>query len=275
MPGPRDPFGMSDATRTTGRPTALVTGASAGIGRALAEQFARHGHDVALVARREGTLEDIAAEFERRYGITAHVLAMDLAEPDAPAELHAEIDGRGIRVDVLVNNVGIGTQGTFTEIPTERDLDQLRLNAVVPTHLTKLFGRKMVERGEGKILNVSSTAAFQPGPLMAVYYASKAYSLSLSEALTEELRDEGVTVTALCPGPVRTEFQERAEMTDTPLGSGRMQSPEAVARAGYEGLMAGEAVVIPSPQYRLLALLTKLTPRSVARTLAKRINASR
>lgn len=255
--------------------TALVTGASAGIGRALAEQFAAGGYDPVLVARREERLAALAGALSDRYGVDAEVVVQDLARPESPFELYETVNERGLKVDALVNNVGMGTQGKFVEVDPDREGDQLALNVVTPTQLAKLFGRDMVARGEGGILNVASSAAFQPGPYMAVYYASKAYLLSLSEAIAEELRDDGVTVTALCPGPVDTEFQERAEMTDAPLASGTMQDVDAVARAGYEGLMAGRTVVVPGVRYGLLTGLARVLPRPLTRKLAARVNRSR
>lgn len=257
------------------RETALITGASAGIGRALAAEFAAGGYDPILVARREDRLRAVADELADRHGGEPAVVVQDLAEPESAAELYETAIDRGFQVDALVNNVGMGTQGRFVDVDPDREAAQLGLNVVTPTQLAKRFGQDMVERGTGQILNVASTAAFQPGPYMAVYYASKAYMLSFSEAIAEELRADGVTVTALCPGPVDTEFQERAQMTDTPLARGQMQDVETVARAGYEGLQAGKTVVIPGVRYRILASLAGLVPRPVTRKLAARLNRSR
>lgn len=259
--------------------TALVTGASAGIGRALAGEFARNGYDLVLVARREGELREAAEEFEAN-GVTAHVVPTDLgSRGDREALYEAVVEERDIEVDTLVNNVGIGTQGKYTEVDLDRDLLQIELNVTTPSHLTKLFGADMVERGDGRVLNVASSAAFQPGPFMAVYYASKAYLLSFSEALHEELREDGVTVTALCPGPVETEFQARAENEDAPIGgaeSGLLsvdwQGVEDVARAGYDGLHDGRAVVVTGTDLKLLSRLVPLLPRSTVRKLSRSLN---
>ena len=260
--------------------TTLVTGASAGIGRALAEEFARNGYDLVLVARREEKLRAAADEFER-YGCTAHVVPTDLGSRENREELYEEVtEERGIEVDTLVNNVGIGTQGRYTDIPVDRDLLQIELNVTTPSHLTKLFGADMVGRGDGRILNVASSAAFQPGPFMAVYYASKAYLLSFSEALHEELADDGVTVTALCPGPVETEFQERAENQDAPIGGGEYdgllsinwQEARDVAEAGYRGVHDGEAVVVTGTDLEVLSRLVPLLPRSTVRKLSRSLN---
>jgi len=260
--------------------TALVTGASAGIGRAIAEEFARNGYDLVLVARREEKLQEAADEFEQ-YGSTAHVVPTDLGTRENREDLYEEVtEERGIEVDTLVNNVGIGTQGKYTDIPADRDLLQIELNITTPSHLTKLFGADMVERGDGRILNVASSAAFQPGPFMAVYYASKAYLLSFSEALHEELKEDGVTVTALCPGPVETEFQARAENEDAPIGGGEhdglmsinWQDAVDVAEAGYEGVHDGEAVVVTGTDLKVLSRVVPLLPRSTVRKLSRSLN---
>lgn len=251
--------------------TTLITGASAGIGKALAREFAANGHDLVLVARREERLTELAADLERD-GVETHVVVQDLASREAPDELYDETTDRGIDVDILVNNVGIGTQGSFVEGDLDRELDQLQLNVVTPTQLTHLYGREMGARGHGGVLNVSSSAAWFPGPYMAVYYASKAYLKSFSEAIFEELREAGVTVTALCPGPVRTEFQARAQNTHTPLGSGRMQAVETVARSGYSGLQAGTPVVVPGLRMRAVTRLSNLLPNAVTRRLTRRLN---
>ena len=257
--------------------TALVTGASGGIGQALAERFAIEGHDVVLVARREGRLREIAADLEATHGITAHVVPTDLTDRDARRTLYEDVTERDIAVDYLVNNAGVGTQGRFTDIDLDRDLGLVELNVAAPTHLAKLFARDMVERGRGGVLTVSSTAAFQPGPYMATYYASKAYELSFSQGIHEELREDGVTATVLCSGPVATEFQERADMTDVPIGRQdggliRWMEPEAVARIGYRGLAEGRAVVVPGTTNQLVRLAAKLLPSSLARRLAARLN---
>jgi hypothetical protein len=269
--------GSSGVIMGLDRGTALVTGASAGIGKALAETFASEGHDVVLVARREERLREIGDRLEDVHGVTAHVVPSDLSRREDRDALYGELTGRDVAVDYLVNNVGIGTQGKFTEIDLDRELTQVELNVAAPTHLSKLFVPDMVERGSGGVLNVASTAAFQPGPYMSVYYASKAYELSFSQGLHEELREDGVTVTVLCSGPVATEFQERARMTDAPIGRRdhgliRWMEPEEVARVGYRGLANGRAVVVPGTVNRLNRLLAKVLPASLTRGLAMRMN---
>src|SRR5712692_6004686 len=181
--------------------TALITGASGGIGYELAKLFARDSYNLVLVARSADKLAQLAAELEKAYQIRATVVAVDLAQPDGPEQVFAATQKAAIEVDVLVNNAGFGQFGFYVETDLQEELQQIQLNIASLTHLTKLYVRPMVERRHGRILNVASTAAFQPGPLMAVYYATKAYVLSFSAALSNELQGTGVSVTALCPGP--------------------------------------------------------------------------
>jgi short-subunit dehydrogenase len=249
-------------------PTALVTGASTGIGRDLARLCASAGYDMVLVARNQAQLSELAAQLPGK----TRVLARDLTDADTPAEIFREVGD----VDVLVNNAGAGMAGLFHELDTGAQIRMLQLNVVALTHLTRLFLTGMVARRNGRILNVASTAAFQAGPLMAVYYATKAYVLSLSEALHDELRDRRVTVTCLCPGPTRTEFDKRADISNTGLfqGSNVMDSM-TVARAGFDGMMAGKSVVIPGAFNTAGALLTRLVPRMTAARLARKLQETR
>jgi len=251
--------------------TALVTGASAGIGAALAREFATGGHDVVLVARREGRLRTLADELERE-GVTATVIAMDLDDAAAAMDLHAEVTDRGLDVDILVNNVGVGTYGPFADSDLDAERTQLRLNVVLPVELTRLFIEEL--RGSGKVLNVGSMAGMAPGPGLATYYASKAYLNSFSEAIAEELRGD-VDVTLVCPGPVDTEFADRAGMGESSVGAVSSNSPENVARAAYAGLMAGETVVVPSRAMRVVDLLRRVAPRSVVRRVTRLVNSGR
>lgn len=253
--------------------TALVTGASGGIGRELATLLARDGHDLVVVARSEDRLVELGNRLQDEYGVGVTVVVKDLADPDSPAEIQSALDERSIEIDVLVNNAGFATYGRFLDTDLDTERDELQVNVVAVTELTKRFLPGMVERGEGRILNVASTAAFQPGPLMAVYYASKAYVLSFSEGLAGELDGTGVTVTALCPGPTDTGFQSRAEMGASKLVQGGLQDPTEVARAGYRGMQAGEAVVVPGVRNKLLTVAVRLLPRSVARSMVRRAQA--
>lgn len=254
---------------------ALVTGASGGIGRELARQFAAGGYDVVGVARREPRLEALGEELQARHGVETAMVAMDLTDPDAPDRLRDIVRDSGLRVDALVNNAGIGTYGPFHETDLDRELDQVRLNVELPVHLTKLFLPEMVARDEGVVLNVASLGAVVAGPKLAGYYASKAHLLSLSEAIAEELSETGVDVTALCPGPVDTEFQDRAGMTDSVIGSTFAHTAEEVARAGYRGAMAGKPVVVPGASAKLLYHLSGLAPRALRRKAAAWLNDDR
>lgn len=251
--------------------TALITGASSGIGADLARLFARGGYDLVLTARGEDALETLAKELREKHGATVDVVPADLGKPGGADGLVERLGGR--QVDVLVNNAGIGQAGPFVELGGDGEAQMLELNMIAPTRLTRLLLPGMIERGSGRIMNVASTAAFQPGPLMAGYYATKAYLLSLSEALAEELRGSGVTVTALCPGPTATGFQERAEMTETRLAKSGMMSSMAVARAGYAGMRKGKPLVVPGFRNKVLIGIVRVWPRSLVRRVVRRMNA--
>jgi len=254
---------------------AVVTGASAGIGRALAGEFAAGGFDVVAVARREERLRELAAELRADHGADTEVVVMDLAEPEAARQLDATLRARELTVDALVNNVGRAAYGPLVDTDADAEVEGLRLNVELPLRLTKRLLPPMVERGRGRVLTVASMAAFLPGPRMAGYYASKAYALSLSEALSVELAGTGVSATALCPGPVDTEFQDRAEMRDSRVGSTFSATPESVAAAGYRGTMDGDAVVVPGITNKLLYLGARLAPRPVLRRVGAWVNADR
>ncbi|HUN05819.1 MAG TPA: SDR family oxidoreductase [Aggregatilineales bacterium] len=252
---------MTSSAFNNGKPTALITGASGGIGLELARVFAREGHNLVLVARSAEKLEAVAAELSAKHGIQTLALSSDLAAPAAPQQVYDQVSARNIAVEVLVNNAGIGNYGPFHENDVETDLTVARLNMIALTHLTRLFLPGMVQRKRGRILNVASTAAFLPGPLMAVYYASKHYVLALSEALAEELANTGVSVSTLCPGPTRTEFQDRAAMQESKLIQSGMMEVTTVAEAGYRGLMAGQRVIVPGIFNQITAFLPRLLPR--------------
>ena len=253
------------------RPVALITGASVGIGYELAKVFASNGHDLALVARDEGRLRDVAAECQS-VGANSRVIAADLAVAGAAQAIYDRLASDGTAIEVLVNNAGFGTHGEFSAIDVDADLRLLQVNIVALTHLTKLFLRDMVKRRSGKVMNVASTAAFQPGPLMATYYASKAYVLSFSEAIAVECRPYGVTVTTLCPGPTRTEFQKRAGIESSRLFRGNVMDARTVAQAGYHGLMRGSRIVIPGAANRLMTSLVPFAPRRLVTQITRRFN---
>src|SRR5580704_4463158 len=198
-------------------PTALITGASSGIGSALAEQFAADGYDVVLVARRGAPLDALAVEISRAHGVKARVLPVDLAEGGAGRRMFDDLQHAGVAIDVLVNNAGFGLRGRVAQLSVERQLQMIQLNATALTELTCLFISGMLERNTGGVLNVGSTAAFQPGPLMAVYYATKAYVVAFPEALAEEVSGSDLRVSCLAPGPTATAFAEKADMTQSRL----------------------------------------------------------
>jgi short-subunit dehydrogenase len=253
--------------------TVLITGASAGLGAELSKLFADDGSNLVLVARRLDRLDDLAHDLQKRCGIGVRTVAMDLSQPGAPQELFDALERDKVRVDVLVNNAGFGQQGQFAEIPLGRHMQMIQVNIAALTYLTRLFLSGMLERGKGRILNVASTAAFQAGPGMSVYYASKAYVLHFTEGLSGELQGTPIKVTCLAPGPTATEFAAVADLQRSRLFSFGVMDAETVARAGYRGLRQGRPLVIPGLKSRLLAFSIRLAPRSFARTIAKRLNA--
>lgn len=257
--------------------TALITGASAGIGYELAELFAQHGHNLVLVARSEDKLQSMALKFAIKYKVYTKVIAADLSEHNAPAKVMAQLKQENTTVDVLVNNAGFGYYGAFRESDLQRELDMMQLNMGSLTHLCKLFLEQLPKEQHGKIMNVSSTAAFPPaGPFMAVYYASKAYVQSFSEALASELEDDNVTVTTLCPGPTETNFKEAANLEGSGLFTKQfIADARSVAKAGYEGMMAGEVVVVPGIHNKLTVLSTRFVPRGVLRNIVKKMQEKR
>ncbi len=262
--------GRSSGGTVTGRPLAVVTGATVGIGCELSRLLARDGHDLAVVARDEARLRQVAEELSGRHGVDVTWVVQDLSRPGAAAGLVTRLAERP--VDVLVNNAGFGTFGPFAETDLEASLRMIRLNVSALTELTGLLLPAMLERGAGRILNVASTAAFQPGPLMAVYYATKAYVLHFSEALAEELRGSPVTVTALCPGPTKTEFHKRADME----GSGLLRhlgvmDAASVAAAGYRGMLSGRRIVIPGVMNKAGPLALRIAPRRLTTRVVRRL----
>ena len=258
--------------------TALITGASVGIGHELARQFARGGYDLVLVARSEDKLKTVAAEM-RTLGVRADYITSDLAKPEAPLALFADVRNRDLNVDVLVNNAGFGALGKFHELDPQRQLDMIQVNVTALVELTHLFLQGMVARNAGGgVLNVASTAAFQPGPHMAIYYASKAFVLSFSEAIAEELKNTPITVTALCPGPTHSEFRARAKMDDSPVFRSKLiptMTAAAVAKAGYQAFKRGKRVVVPGLVNKLAVQSNRIGPRSLVTRMAGKINRSK
>lgn len=250
-------------------PTVLITGSSGGIGYELAKLFARDHHNLVLVARSADKLTQAAAELEP-YGVKVRTVALDLTRPGAPQELYDRVQREGIAVDILVNNAGFGAFGNFAEMPEEEILGQIDLNIIALTQLTKLFLPSMISRRSGRIMNVASIAGFQPGPLMAVYYATKAYVISLSEAVANELQDSGVTVTCFCPGATHTGFARRAGTEASRLFKrfGAM-SAEAVASDGYRALMKGRTLAISGTHNWLVAESTRFAPRKLVTAISR------
>ncbi len=260
---------------SAGRGAALVTGASSGIGCELAKLFARNGYILVLVARNREILNKLAEDLESETGSAAKVIATDLSNPSAPLDIYQELQKDAIHIDVLVNCAGFGASGLFSEIDMQRQIDMIQVNVAALTQLTRLFLKDMLTRRTGKILNVASTAGFQPGPLMAVYYATKAYVLSFSEALAEEVRGSGVTVSVLCPGPTRTGFQDKSGLNQSRLFRSRLVGTldaATVARAGYRGLMKNTTVIIPGARNRFLIFGIRLIPRKMLTRVVKRLN---
>jgi len=256
-------------TETRQRKTALVTGASSGIGREIAELCARDGYDLILVARREERLRELQETWTARHAIEVRIVAMDLSDATAPQKLFNELTGTS--VDVLVNNAGFATYGPFVESDVASQVEMVQVNVLTLTHLTRLFLPSMVRRGEGHILNLASMAAFVPGPLMAVYYSTKAYVLSFSEALSEELRGSGVTVTAFCPGPTATEFQARARLERSGLLRIAQADVGPIAEAGYRAMKEGKAVAVPGTLNKITTLLIRVAPRFLVRRVVKKL----
>jgi short-subunit dehydrogenase len=253
--------------------TALITGATSGIGYELSRVFAKNRYNLVIVSRNREKLDAVAGELSRLYNIQVKAISKDLSKISAPQELYDEISADNIQIDVLVNNAGVGINGRVVDLSAEKQMDLIQLNIASLTILCKLFGAAMVKKGAGSILNVASTAAFLAGPFMSTYYASKAYVLMFSEGLNAELRGTGVTVTALCPGPTRTDFFERADMKGSRLAiTPFMMTPAEVAEIGFSGLRKGKAIVIPGLVNKILAFSTRLSPRALITTIAGYLN---
>src|SRR6266581_4139498 len=253
---------MASNRNGTQRQTALVTGGSGGIGLELAKVLARNGFDLVLLSRTRDSLEAAAGQIEGKYDVKVHVFAADLRRREAPEAIFDFLHNENTAIDVLVNNAGFGLGGEFAETELKRELEMIQVNIAALTHLTKLFLPAMIKRRSGRILNVASTAAFQPGPLMAVYYATKAYVLSFSEALAEETRGSGVTVTALCPGPTASGFQSGATMEESRLVKGR-KLPTAASVAAYsvKAMNRGDVVAVPGITNKVMAASIRVSPR--------------
>ncbi|NOX36683.1 MAG: SDR family oxidoreductase [Calditrichaeota bacterium] len=260
----------------THNPVALVTGATTGIGYELSKLLAADGYSLILVARNSNLLQQRQKELEADYGISVQPIALDLARPDAVKVLTDRLKDRLSDIEILINNAGFGKLGAFWETDPETVVDMIQVNVTALVALTRAILPYMLQQGKGSILNVASTAAFSPGPYMAVYYASKAFVVSFSEALADELRGTGVTVTTLCPGPTRTEFQIRAgQDPQKPFPILPMMSAGAVARVAYRSLKRGQRMVIPGLMNRLSVLSSRLMPRRLSSLIIKWIQSRR
>jgi uncharacterized protein len=252
--------------------TALITGASAGLGREFAWLFAEDGHDVVLVARRKDKLEALAKEIKAKLGREAYVLAQDFAEPGAAERTAKELDRRAIDIDFLVNNAGFGTNGAFCELDARREMEMIQVNIASLVHLTRLLLPAMIARGTGRILNVGSTAGFQPGPYMAVYYASKAFVNSFTEALALELEGTGVTATLSCPGATATEFAQVAGNAESRLFQMGAMGSRDVAQHAYRAMMKGDVMAVPGFKNKVGVQSLRFAPRAVVRSIAAKLN---
>lgn len=251
--------------------TALITGASSGIGLELAKIHASKGDNLVLVARSKQKLEELKAEFEKVNGVTVYVIGKDLSLPDSAKELYDETKSQGITIDYLINNAGFGDYGMFSDADWGKIDQMIKLNITALTHLTKLYLQDMKENGKGKIMNIASTASFQPGPLMAVYFATKAYVLSFSEAVNNELQGSGVTITALCPGPTQSGFQAAAQWEESSMVKDKKLPTSAdVAMFGYNAMMKGKSVAVHGFKNKALILLVRLSPRSATVKLVRK-----
>ncbi|MEX0999954.1 MAG: SDR family oxidoreductase [Thermodesulfobacteriota bacterium] len=252
--------------------TVLITGASSGLGMELAKLFAADGSDLVLVARREERLIELADELKSEHGIEVHVLPKDLSKKSAPKEIFNHLNKEKIEIDVVVNNAGFGNKGHIADLDTDLQLDMIQVNLVALTHLTRLFITGIIERGYGGILNVGSLAGFQPGPNLAVYYATKAYVLSFTEALAEEISNPNIKISCLAPGPVKTEFGEKSDLEDSLLFKVSLMEMAPVVKAGYEGFRKGQTIIIPGLKQQIVPFLNRFTPRLLVRKIAKKLN---
>lgn len=256
------------------RKVALITGASAGLGEQFAQLFARDGHDVILVARTAARLEALASKLEQEHKVKAHVLAADLSRPEEPQRIFNEVRSRQLEVEFLVNNAGFGTNSPFLDLELTREAEMVEVNCTALLKLTHLFARPMRERRSGRILNMASTAGFQPGPFMATYYATKAFVLSFSEALSHELNGTGVTVTCHCPGATHTEFATRAGNDKSRLfqRSGGIAKASDVAGDAYAAMMKGRVLAIHGFLNWFGAVGVRFSPRAMVRSIAASLN---
>ncbi|MCC7440162.1 MAG: SDR family oxidoreductase [Bdellovibrionales bacterium] len=253
---------------------ALVTGASVGLGEHFARLFAENGHDLVLVARSRDRLEALAAELRAEHRVQAWVVPADLSRADSAQAVFDEVKEKGLRIEFLVNNAGFGTNGAFLDLPLEKEVEMIDLNCTTLVRLTHLFANGMRARGRGRVMNIASTAGFQPGPYMATYFATKAFVISFTEAIAHELKGTGVTVTCYCPGATRTEFGARSGNDKSRLFQRRFGVAEAadVAADAYAAMMSGRVLAIHGVMNGVMAKLSGMSPRLLARTIASSLN---
>jgi short-subunit dehydrogenase len=252
--------------------TALITGASNGIGLELAKIHASKGGDLVLVARNKSKLDEIKTELEKQYKVSVYVISKDLSLTNAAQEIYNETIKENIQVDYLINNAGFGDFGMFVETDWNKELQMINLNITTLTHFTKLYLQDMIKRNSGKIMNVASTAAFQSGPTMAVYFATKAYVLSFTEAVSNEVSDKGITVTALCPGATETGFQTAGGMEESNLFKGKkLPTAKQVADYGYTSMMKGKTVAIHGMMNYIMSNSVRFTPRALVVKITRKI----
>jgi uncharacterized protein len=252
--------------------TALITGASNGIGLELAKLHASKGGNLVLVARNKSKLDELKTELESQYKVSVYTIGKDLSANNSAQEVYDETTKQNIQIDYLINNAGFGNFGMFIETDWNKELQMINLNITTLTHFTKLYLQDMVKRSSGKIMNVASTAAFQSGPTMAVYYATKAYVLSFSEAVDNEVSDKGVTITTLCPGATESGFQAAAAMEESNLVKGKkLPTSKEVAEYGYKAMMKGKTVAIHGLMNYLMANSVRFTPRALVVKLTRKI----
>jgi uncharacterized protein len=252
--------------------TALITGASNGIGLELAKIHAAKGGNLVLVARNKAKLDELKQELESQYKISVYTIGKDLSAANAALEVYNETTQQNIKIDYLINNAGVGTFGMFANADWDKEVQMINLNITTLTQFTHLYLRDMAARKAGKIMNVASTAAFQSGPTMAVYYASKAYVLSFSEAVNNEVKDSGVTITAFCPGATESGFQAAAAMEESALVKGKkLPTSKEVAEYGYKAMLRGKTVAIHGVMNYIMANAIRFVPRSVAVAIVRKI----
>jgi short-subunit dehydrogenase len=252
--------------------TALITGASSGIGYELAKIHAAKGGDLVLVARNKAKLDELKVELEKQFNVSVYTIGKDLSNVDAALEVYKETSEKGIQIDYLINNAGFGDFGMFSETEWEKEHQMINLNITALTYFTKLYLKDMLKRKSGKIMNVASTAAFVPGPTMAVYCATKPYVLSFSEAVDNEVREFGVSVTALCPGATESGFMTAASAENSSLFKGKkLPSSKEVAEYGYNAMLKGKAVVIHGLPNKILAFIVRFTPRKLVVKISRKV----